>query len=393
MRINNINDLLTRCTGCAACGDACPTEAIRFVEDKNGFFYPKTDLSKCVNCGKCHAVCPLIQQKKQHEHQNLFSAIARNETDRTGGSSGGVFGLLAKYCLENGYYICGAMFDGMMLKHDVISSEKDLHKLLKSKYIQSNTVGIYSKIQSLLKSGEKVFFCGTPCQVAALKNSIPKELLANLFSADIICHGVPSQKLFDLYIEELEKKHGGKVRSFEFRVKDNQYKHAHGFRYVIKCGEREKTINGVYTQSSFYNAFKKYIIFREGCYNCEYATLDRVSDITLGDFWGIEKYQKGSNTDKGVSMVVVNTEQGRIFLNSIKKDLVIEEFPVKYGVELNHCLTKRTARPKLRDKALEDLSEFGYEYAAKKYFSAGIKYKLYWLIPPFLRIFLRRVRG
>ena len=393
MIFEEIENLEANCTGCAACVDACPTNAIEFVEQKGGFLHPKIKSDKCIGCGKCSSVCPLKTQKKNEQKQQLFSAIAKNEESRLSGSSGGVFGLLAKLCLEQGYYVCGAVLENLVLKHKIIDNEKDLPKMLKSKYIQSNMLGVYNEIKELLKNGNKVFFCGTPCQVSALKNSVGQELSKNLLTADIICHGVPSQKIFDLYIESLEKKHGEKVQSFDFRVKNNRYKHAHGFRYIIKNEKRERVINGIYTQSSFYNAFKKYIIFREGCYNCEYATLNRVSDITLGDFWGIEKYQKGSNTDKGVSMVITNTEKGVEYFRAIKQELDVQEYPLDYGVKLNHCLTNKTKKPELRDQVINDLSDYGYDYASKKYFSVGIKHKLYWLIPPFLRSTIRNLRG
>ena len=393
MVIEEIGNLLTRCTGCGGCIDICSVNALEFVEQKGGFLYPNIKLDKCINCNKCVTVCPVINQVKNDAKQQLFSAIAKNRTDRLNGSSGGVFGLLANYCLANGYYVCGAVFEEMKLMHKIINNKNELPRMLKSKYIQSNMLGIFNEVKTLLKNGNKVLFCGTPCQVSALKNSVNEKFLENLLTVDIICHGVPSQKIFDLYIKSLEKKHNGKIQSFDFRVKDNKYKHAHGFRYVIKTKKGEQTINGVYTQSPFYNAFKKYIIFREGCYNCEYATLNRVADITLGDFWGIEKYQKDANTDRGVSMVIVNTERGNELLYTIQDELIVHEYPLEYGVKLNHCLTNKTTKPKFRDVVIDDLSIYGYDYVEKKYFSVCTKHKLYWLIPPFARNIVRKLRG
>ena len=253
--------------------------------------------------------------------------------------------------------------------------------------------GIYEQLSALLKKGEKVFFCGTPCQVSALCNAVPESLQDQLLTADIICHGVPSQTVFDAYIATLEKKHNGKVYDFSFRVKDNRYKHAHGYSYTVEKNGKIKTVNGIYTGSSFYNAFKNYSIFRNGCYDCQYATVERVSDITLADFWGIEKYDFQGNVDTGVSMILTNTPKGEAVFAAISADTVSKEFPVRYGIESNHCLTHKTKKPKNRDKIIAKIAEEGYESAAKKYFGSSMVYKVYWLIPPKVRNLLRKMRG
>ena len=158
-------------------------------------------------------------------------------------------------------------------------------------------------------------------------------------------------------------------------------------------GEKAKIVNGIYTSSSFYNAFKNYLIFREGCYDCQYATLQRVSDITLADFWGIEKYDFKGNIDTGVSMVITNTQKGSEVFSFIKNKTVSKEFPVQYGVDSNHCLTHSTQKPKNRDSIIKELSDNGYEQTAKKYFGCSFVHKIYWLIPPKVRNLIRKMRG
>lgn len=196
-----------------------------------------------------------------------------------------------------------------------------------------------------------------------------------------------------MYIESLEKKHRGKVFDFTFRVKDNRYRHAHGYSYKVATNGNVKEVTGIYTNSSFYNAFKNYSIFRNGCYDCQYTTINRVSDITLADFWGIEKYAFKANADTGVSMVITNSEKGEQLFNAVSEEIVCKEFPLQYGVDSNHCLTKSTKKPNNRDLIIQSLAEHGYAYTAKKFFGSTWVYRIYWLIPPFARNLIRKARG
>ena len=393
MTINDIKCLNEVCTGCLACVDICPKNCIRSFENADGFVATKIDSAQCVNCGKCFSVCPAENKKHNDYKQHLYAAFASDEAVRNRGSSGGIFEVIASECLDKGYYVCGAAFNGTKLEHKIINDIADLKPLLKSKYVQSNTEGIYKKIAELLKNGEKVLFCGTPCQVSALLNFIPERYSDNLLLLDFICHGVPSQKTFDMYIEELESKHKGKISDFTFRVKDNKYKHSHGYRYTVNDRGQRKEINGVYSVSSYYNAFKQYIFFRESCYKCKYATLERLSDITLADFWGIEKYNPSYKTDKGVSMIITNTKKGCDLFNLIGNCIQGKEFPIQYGVESNRCLTQSSERHKNRDAVIASLKNKGYKITAEDYFKSSWKNYLYWLLPSNIRTTIRKIRG
>ncbi len=336
-----------------------------------------------------------MKKEKNRKAQHLYAAYDKESTGRSLGSSGGVFRLLAISFLKQGYYVAGAAFDGeMRLSHRVIKKEEELGPLLKSKYIQSDTAGIYREIGALLKKGERVFFCGTPCQVSALKNSLSPSLCEGLFTADIICHGVPSQAMFDAYIEDLSAKKGGKISDFSFRVKDNRYRHSHGYSYTVCHHGKKKREQGIYTDSPFYNAFKSYKIFRPSCYTCEYATLERPSDITLGDFWGIEKYGFPGDTDRGVSMLITNTERGEGALGKIKDCLVLREYGLSCGIESNHCLTHTTQKPAEYEAIMDSFRRDGWAETAARYFSGGksIMTRIYWAIPPFVRRLLRKIR-
>lgn len=175
-------------------------------------------------------------------------------------------------------------------------------------------------------------------------------------------------------------------------MKDNRYRHAHGFSYRLDKNGKERAINGIYLQSSYYNAFKKYLFFRESCYACKYATPDRVSDITLGDFWGIEKYPFPADTDAGVSMILTNTEAGESAFSAVTSQTVYKEFPVEYGVESNYCLTKATKKPSRRDDVIESLHSHGYDATARTYFGCTAIEKIYAMLPPGIRDLRKRLR-
>lgn len=389
--IKRIDEISNSCTGCMACRDVCPKGCISPAVREDGFRYAALSEEDCINCGRCAAVCPAVIQKKNDRGAHLYAAWAKDEKTRSGGSSGGVFELLARHFLSEGYAVCGAAFEGTVLKHRIIKSGEELAPLLKSKYVQSDTTGIYEKILSMVKNGEKVFFCGTPCQVSALVNVMPDSLVDSIITADIICHGVPSQKTFDMYIRTLEKKHEGRVGRFSFRVKDNKYRHAHGFSYTVYKNGKEKTENGIYLNSSFYNAFKKYLFFRESCYFCPYAAPERVSDITLGDFWGIEKWID-ADTDRGVSLVMTNTDKGGDAFDAVKENVILKELPVEYGIESNYCLKNATKKPKNRDKIIESLNKKGYEATEKTYFCCSPAEKVYAMLPPKIRGLRKKIR-
>ncbi len=393
MRIDQIDQIAKHCTGCLACVDICPQKCIVSVTDKNGFTFSQIDKDKCINCGKCAKVCPANNQNVNDTANTVFAAFCKDKATRNNGSSGGAFECIAKYCLNNGYYVCGAAFDEQLkLKHEIINDPTRLHKLLKSKYIQSDTEGVFEKIKNLLADNNRVLFCGTPCQVSSLKNFVTKEQEKSLITIDIICHGVPSQNMFDNYLKTIES-NNSKVCNFKFRVKDNRFKHPHGYSYTIKTDSKNTKINGIYTQSSFYNAFKNYLIFRESCYSCKYATPQRAGDITLGDFWGIEKYDFDKNTKNGVSLILANTEKGKCLFDKISGQMVFKEFPVQYAIDSNHCLSKSTSKPSNYQKIFDNYLKYGYADTANKFFASnGIVQKIYWAIPPFLRNFLRKLR-
>ncbi len=393
MNILSIENLEKRCTGCLSCLDSCPTGCIQINEDLL-FTYPQIDEDKCISCGKCNNVCPIINIKKyESNNQHLYIAYSLDEEKVNASASGGLFRVLAEHWLTQGGYVCGATFDeNLKLSHQLINGTDDLFPMLKSKYLQSNMVGIYNQILTLLKNNEKVLFSGTPCQVSALKNFIPSKYHVNLVTIDLICHGVPSQKIFDLYIKELEAKHKGQVVDFKFRVKNKERCVSHYFSYSIYKNGKTLTYKGSCWDSTYYTAFKKYLIFRESCYNCNYTTLNRVSDITLADFWGIEKYKPDLNAHKGISMVITNTKNGKYLYEQIINQIYSEECPIEWGINSNHCLTHKTNYPSNYNEIINSLEKNGYSITAKKYFSSGLLRKIYHHCPIFVYRIVKKLK-
>ncbi len=206
--INCVTEEKNKCFGCRACYNICPVKAITMQEDGEGFFYPVIDSSKCTSCGLCKNSCPSLEKSETYNNNgknpDCYAVMADDET-RFVSSSGGAFTLIANYILEKGGYVCGAAFVGQNVRHIIIDKKEDMYKLRGSKYVQSDTNTVYSQIKDLLKLDKFVLFTGTPCQVAGLYNFLGKNY-DKLYTVDLICHGVPPQKVFDVYLKETLQK-------------------------------------------------------------------------------------------------------------------------------------------------------------------------------------------
>lgn len=307
------------CCGCRACGDVCPVNCIWFKEDKEGFFYPTVDETICISCSKCQRVCPELNPAFHEKADTASAAFADSEVVRKAGSSGGLFGLLAQEILSAGGYVYGAAFDdNLKLVHRCASNIDELEPLMKSKYLQSNTSDSFRDALKGISSGRITLFAGTPCQCNAIRNAVSTKN-DNLITVEVVCHGVPSQSLFDKTIEWIETHNSCKVRSFSFRSKYKNALHPQAFSYECLKNGKLKTVNGLHYQNPFYFGFQKFITLRPSCYRCKWARPERSADITLGDFWGIEKYNPSLDAKTGISQVIVNTEKGRKIFDSLEK--------------------------------------------------------------------------
>lgn len=373
---NNVSILKQEdCCGCLACADVCPAGCIRSKESREGFVFPDVDTHRCVNCGLCAAVCPgLNPEKERSTAPNVIACHAKELAERWAGSSGGVFGVLARMVIRKGGKVWGAAFnERLQLQHVCADSLQNLERLYKSKYLQSSTAGIWRKIERNLEAGTDTLFAGTPCQCAALRNFLKREY-ANLTVVDIICHGVPNQKLFDDYIRDYEQKHGVKVTGFTFRYKAPDFQYDRGFCMQIQQGGKMKKKKALYYDSPFYHAFSESLTFRPSCYYCPWANVKRTGDITLGDFWEVERYMESPGV--GHSAVLLNTQKGQELFESVRDKLEWKVLELNTIIENNHCLQKPSAKHKNRERFFEDYNKYGFRVVKRKYMTPSRRYRL-----------------
>ena len=319
-----------KCAGCMACHSVCPSKAIVIAEGSDGFLYPKIQPDMCVDCGVCFETCPITAKRDDIHNSMCFAAQADDDT-RFHSSSGGMFSVVAKYILRQGGVVCGAGFVDGKVRHCIVETEEELDVLRKSKYIQSDSTGIYGKLQSFLRSGRRVLFTGTPCQCAAARAVYPET--ANLIVVDILCMGVPSQALFDRYLRE---EMAGFVENVDFRDKS---KYGWTYNHVMSlCRNGNKELIE-HSESSYFSAFLDRYSIRESCTECPFAGKERVGDLTIGDFWGIESIDKEITDRKGTSLLLVNTEKGRGLLDAIRGDLkLLREYSIEAAFRANRVL-------------------------------------------------------
>lgn len=318
------------CTGCMACMQACNQGAISSVISDEGFAYPIIDPDKCVKCQVCVRTCPVLSLQPPYHYNSespCYSAYQKQMDVRVRSSSGGMFYTLAKYVLKQGGVVYGAAWtEGLHLKHIEAEDENSLERLLRSKYVQSDTSAVFTQVKMRLNEGRQVLFCGTPCQVAAMKSFLRGKEYENLLLVDVICQGVPSPAIFRKYIDEVEVKYNTKVVDVTFRSK--KYGWRCGLLLLLLC-EDGREIEIKYKENTFYRSFLRNYFIRESCFNCQFKASKKgcFSDITLADFWriGSRVPYKCETYEKGVSAVLTNTEKGVKVFNSIKDDIDWEE--------------------------------------------------------------------
>lgn len=347
------------CYGCGACSNKCPVSAISMEYDEDGFLFPEIDETRCINCGQCLNACPVVNFKKRNHTEPECYAVWANQDLRMKSSSGGMFSLLADYILKQNGYVCGASFtdDYQYVEHIIISDSSELDKLRRSKYVQSNTGQTYKIIQELLKNGKKVLFSGCPCQVAGLYTFLEKKY-DNLYTVDVVCHGGNSVKAYHAFLKERAK--GRNIKSINFREKEV---YGWGTPSVIHFENGDIFREGAST-CTWYKGFLNGIINRKVCGKCPFATQIRQSDITLADFWGIEKYKPELNDNRGTSMVLLNNVQGQELFECVKINMTLcEKVPYEFGWKRNGQLYKAQKSHIHRDLFFQVLDKYGYDKA------------------------------
>lgn len=350
----------SRCTGCTACKNICPKGAITMVEDIDGFKYPVIDQDKCINCGLCVKTCPILNTKENESLNKCYVGYNKNEEVRLNSSSGGIFSLIANNILDQKGIVIGAAFNKENeLKHIAIEKTKDLNKLMGSKYLQSDLTDIFKYIKENIKD-RKILFVGTPCQVGGLKAFIKNDY-NNLICVDLVCHGVPSPKLFKKYIEELESKNG-KLLNYNFRDNSTGWD-----TYSNTATFKDKKITEDRKQNKYMKLFLSDVALRQSCFNCNFKLGNKYSDITLGDFWGIKNHYPEMYNKSGVSAIIINTEKGNELFNNINKDIEYKECKLEEIVSGNPSLKISGKEPKTRTNFFKDLDNLSISNLTKKY--------------------------
>ena len=327
------------CTGCAACFSVCPVSCIQMIPDEEGFQKPVIDHEKCIQCKKCIKVCPINSDRRPNldKMPDVYACWNKDDDVRYKSSSGGVFSALASYVLSNGGVVFGAAYDeNMIVRHIGIESTSELPRLRGSKYVQSDIGDSFIQVKSLLANNRTVLFTGTPCQIAGLRSFIGHDD-NNLITCDIVCHGVPSPGLFSQFIIFIGQKYSKKILDFSFRDKKEGWQIQTS---SFQCYDGSSIIINK-MHDSFMCAFRNNSTLRLSCYNCQYKNIDRISDITIADFWGIGKDTPFyHNINKGISLVIINNQKGFNIFNTIFKMLFYEKR------NLSEALTNQTSLKK-----------------------------------------------
>ena len=373
IQIHNKKD----CSGCGACANICPKNCISMERDEMGFAYPVVDADSCINCGRCEVVCPILNPAKENNPKAVIGAKNRDEAVRSTSSSGGTFFELAKATISRGGIVYGCALDeNLVARHIGVEAVEGLSALKGSKYVQSDVGTTYREVKKHLTDGREVLYSGTPCQIAGLKNYLGKEY-GNLLLVDVLCHGVPSPGVFEDYLGYLADKFGSKPVAVNFRNKEKSWKRLY-FEVKFENGKRYFTFCGY---DRYMSMFLNNISLRPSCYDCRFTTVNRQGDITLGDFWGIGRKYPERDDDKGISLIIVNTEKGERTYGEIATRLDAFESDIdtaKAGQLILYASVKKHSR---YDEFFRLYEEKGIKEAVETtvYIPGKIKQKYYML--------------
>lgn len=368
------------CCGCTACQQICPKHCITMQPDDEGFLYPVVDINACIDCGMCENVCPELNHNIKTKPLATYAAINPNLHIRMKSSSGGIFSMLAEKTIEDSGVVYGAAFDrDWSVRHIKEESSEGLVSLRGSKYLQSNLGDIFKDVRTELNSGRRVLFSGTPCQTSGLKKFLHKDY-PNLTTVDFVCHGVPSPAVWHSYLKESSKNQIATVTDISFRNKKNGWKN-YEVSIESKKGDN-KTINSeTFNRNPYMQAFLANLTLRPSCYDCPVKGCSSGSDITLGDFWGIEHIDPSVDDDRGVSLVMVNTSKGNELIQRLGIELKDEEYDL--AVRYNPSIEKSVNIPPYRPLFMKTFIRKGFTAANNLIFSSALATRLYrriWLL-------------
>ena len=354
------------CCGCEACKQICPKGCITMQVDEEGFCYPEVDSTACIDCGLCERACPVLipSTKESLGIPTAYAAVVNDEKLREKSSSGGIFTLLAEETLKTGGVVFGAAFteDFRAVYHCSIENCADLDKLRGSKYLQSRIGDTYIQVKQVLDTGRQVLFTGTPCQVEGLKAFLRKDY-DNLFCMDIICHGVPSPLVWAKYVSLKEQEAGSAVTQISFRHKRYGWKKFAIMMIFLNAGEYVCW----HGDDPFMKVFLQNLCLRPSCYQCKFKKENRVSDITVADFWGIENVRPEMDDGKGTSLVVVHSPKGAAILKEISQRMRIQEADYIAAIQDNPSMVQSVKKPQNRDCFMQEVCKKSFLSLEKKY--------------------------
>jgi coenzyme F420-reducing hydrogenase beta subunit len=347
------------CSGCHSCKNICPKHCIEMKIDEEGFYYPHIDKEECVNCNLCIQHCPIQNDMTVKNEPKAYACYNKNDVIRMKSSSGGMFSLFTEYIINNSGVVFGASFDDEFMVHHIkVDNIQGLEKLRGSKYVQSKIGNTYKEIKQLLNEGRLVYFSGTPCQIDGLVCYLGKEY-DNLILQDIVCHGVPSSKLWTKYKKKFNLNKNDKV---SFRNKSTGWS-----SYSFSIEKKNKSYIQLASINEYMRLFLSDLCLRPSCYNCHSKSIHRNSDITLADFWGIDNIDKTMNDNKGTSLVFINSEKGNDLFKSITESTVYKEVNIEEAIKYNPSSYQSVKEPKRRTEFMNDINRLSMKKLANKY--------------------------
>ena len=358
------------CTGCTACKNICPKDAIEMVADEEGFLYPKVDKDKCINCGLCKKTCPMInklENKKQKQHAYIFQH--QNEKVRKESTSGGAFTAIAECILNENGVVFGVSLDkDFKVKHTYATTIEELEKFRNSKYVQSDPTSCFREVKNFLEQGKKVLFSGTSCQIAGLKKYLNKQY-DNLFLVDVVCRAVPSPLMWEKYLS-MQKKIYKKPKRIFFREKYYGYKYSNFSIYA----ENNEYHSGI-DSDPYLRAFFSNICDRPSCYTCKFKTQYRESDLTIWDCFNVEKFNSKLDDDKGTTRILSHTKKGQEIIEKISLNNTCEEISVDDALNDFNGIFSRVNYNSRKKEFVKDMTTLSEEELFKKYFPDTLKVK------------------
>ena len=357
------------CCGCNACGDVCGHHAISFKVDQEGFWYPEVNKELCIDCGLCNKVCPMKNKADfitRSKEPSVYAAYTKDEAIRLDSTSGGIHSMLALEMFQKQSFVGGAIYNPDHSCKQIVTSEVfKLPEIRSSKYLQSCSDGVYKEIRKLLQDGKEVFYCGCPCQIHALHNYLGKEY-NNLTTCDFLCRGVNSPKVFQKYLDMLERQYCSKVTHIKFKNKKWGW---HNFSLRVNFENGREYCKDRWHDLFFIGYLQSGNFARPSCYECPFKGFPQKADITLADFWGIERIDQTMDQDKGTSMVMINSEKGQQLFDTIKDKIVWKQFSMEDARMGNPAMDESLRSAKNdRSEFFRDLDLLPFEKVAKRHF-------------------------